>query len=414
MRLRKNSIFDQEPPKPVIEVEQKPGKRRVILLIICLSVAAIALGTWLYDVVTVDPGWYTISAETTEGNCGNEFTFSYNVGASGKNAKDEKKAVTEVYTTACKEAYDLFTWDVEQPEEGGIRYLSDHPNQVVTVDSRLYAALDLAKDNRLLYMGPVTAEYSRIFQYEEEYLAAQCDPAQNPEVMAYITELVSFVNAAEHIRLELLGNDQVTLHISEEYLTFAKENGVEAFLDLGWMKNAFVADFLADALAEKGFTQGYLVSFDGFGCYLGGEYTLSLSDRVGYDIYRPATYPVKGTTRTVSFRNYPLQENGMDTWRYFAFSNGRIASVYVDPADGICKSATDNLVCYSKSASCAEMVLSCAPLFLTEKLDESALLALAKNGTHTIWAEGKQLRYTDSTLTLAITEGNGYTQKHMQ
>ena len=414
MRLRKNPIFNQEPPKPVIEVEQKPGKRRVILLIICLSVAAIALGTWLYDVVTVDPGWYTISAETTEGNCGNEFAFSYDVGASGKNAKDEKKAVTEVYTTACKEAYDLFTWDVEQPEEGGIRYLSDHPNQVVTVDSRLYAALDLAKDNRLLYMGPVTAEYSRIFQYEEEYLAAQCDPAQNPEVMAYITELVSFVNAAEHIRLELLGNDQVTLHISEEYLTFAKENGVEAFLDLGWMKNAFVADFLADALAEKGFTQGYLVSFDGFGCYLGGEYTLSLSDRVGYEIYRPATYPVKGTTRTVSFRNYPLQENGMDTWRYFAFSNGRIASVYVDPADGICKSATDNLVCYSKSASCAEMVLSCAPLFLTEQLDESALLALAKNGTHTIWAEGKQLRYTDSALTLAITEGNGYTQKHMQ
>lgn len=414
MRLRKNPIFDQEPPKPVIEVEQKPGKRRVILLIICLSVAAIALGTWLYDVVTVDPGWYTISAETTEGNCGNEFAFSYDVGASGKNAKDEKKAVTEVYTTACKEAYDLFTWDVEQPEEGGIRHLSDHPNQVVTVDSRLYAALDLAKDNRLLYMGPVTAEYSRIFQYEEEYLAAQCDPAQNPEVMAYITELVSFVNAAEHIRLELLGNDQVTLHISEEYLAFAKENGVEAFLDLGWMKNAFVADFLADALAEKGFTQGYLVSFDGFGCYLGGEYTLSLSDRVGYDIYRPATYPVKGTTRTVSFRNYPLQENGMDTWRYFAFSNGRIASVYVDPADGICKSATDNLVCYSKSASCSEMVLSCAPLFLTEQLDESALLALAKNGTHTIWAEGKQLRYTDSTLTLTITEGNGYTQKHMQ
>lgn len=370
------------------------------------------MGTWIHNVVTVDPGWYTISAETTEGNCGSEFSFKYNVG--GSNAKDEKKAVTEAYTTACKEAYTLFTWDVETPIEGGIRYLSDHPNQVVTVDGRLYAALDLAKDNRLLYMGPVTAEYSRMFQYEEEYLAAQYDPAQNPELMAYITELIGFVNAAEHIRLELLGNDQVTLHISEEYLAFAQNNGVEAFLDFGWMKNAFVADFLADALTEKGFTQGYLVSFDGFGCYLGGEYTLSLSDRVEYDIYRPATYPVKGATRTVSFRNYPLQENGMDTWRYYAFRSGRIASVYVDPSDGTCKSATDSLSCYSKSASCAEMVLSCAPLFLTEQLDESALLALAKDGIHSIWAEGKQLRYTDSALTLTITEGNGYTQKHMQ
>ena len=100
MRLRKNPIFDQEPPKPVIEVEQKPGKRRVILLIICLTVAAVALGIWIHDLVTVDPGWYTISVETTEANSGNEFAFSYNVGATGNNAKDEKKAVTEVYTTA--------------------------------------------------------------------------------------------------------------------------------------------------------------------------------------------------------------------------------------------------------------------------------------------------------------------------
>ncbi len=414
MRLRNNPIFDQEPPKPVIEVEQKPGKRRVILLIICLAVAAVALGIWIHGLVTVESGWYTISVETTEGNCGNEFAFSYNVGAAGKNAKEEKKAVTNLYTEASKKAYQLFTWDVETPFEGGIRYLSDRPNQPVTVDGRLYEALALAKDSRLLFMGPVTAEYSRIFQYEDEYLAAQCDPAQNPEVMAYITELVGFVGSEEHIRLELLGSNQVSLYVSEAYLALARERDIENLLDFGWMRNAFVADFLADTLTEKGYTQGYLVSFDGFGCYLGGEYTLSLSDRVNYDIYRPATYQVKGPTRTVSFRNYPLQNNGLDTWRYFAFNNGRISSVYVDPADGVCKSSTDNLVCYSKGASCAEMVLACAPIFLTEELNEAALLALGAEGLQTIWAEGKELRYTESTLTLTIAEGNGYTKKHMQ
>lgn len=411
MRLRKNSIYDQEKPQPIIEVEQKPGKRRVILLIICLFVAAVALGYWIHNLVTVEPGWYTISVETTAPNCGNEFAFHYKV---GKNAKEEKKAVTKAYTQAAKEAYDLFTWDVEEPVEGGIRYLSDRPNQAITIDSRLYKALALAKDSRLLFMGPVTAEYSRMFQYDEEQMAAQCDPGQNPEVMAYVAELITFVGSQEHIRLELLENDRVTLHISQAYLDFAREHGVENLLDLGWMRNAFAADHIANALTEKGYIRGYLVSFDGFGCYLDGEYTLSLSDRVGYEIYRPATYGVTGATRTVSFRNYPLRGNGLDTWRYFAFSNGRIASVYTDPTDGICKSATDNLTCYSKSASCAEMVLSCAPLFLTEELDESALLSLAKTGIHSIWAEGKELRYTDSTLTVAITENNGYTKKHVQ
>ena len=412
MRLRRNSILDQEPPQTVIEVEQKPGKRRVILLIICLTVAVVALGYWVYNLVTVEPGWYSISVETSAPNCGDEFSFSYNV--EGNNAKDKKKAVTNAYTEAAVEAYNLFTWDVEDAKEGGIRYLSDRPNQAVTVDSRLYKALALAKDSRLLFMGPVTSEYSRMFQYDQEQQAAQCDPGQNPEVMTYITELVSFTSSEEHIRLELLGNDQVILHISQEYLAFARENEVENFLDLGWMRNAFAADYIADTLIDKGYTQGYLVSYDGFACYLDGEYTLSLSDRVGYEIYRPATYSVEGATRTVSFRNYPLQGNGLDAWRYFAFSNGRIASVYADPADGICKSATDNLVCYSKTASCAEQVLACAPLFLTETLNESALTELAAAGLHTIWAEGKELRYTDSALALTVTDGNGYTQKHIQ
>ena len=201
MRLRKNPIYDQEQPQPIIEVEQKPGKRRVILLIICLSVAAVALGYWIHNLVTVEPGWYTISVETTAPNCGNEFAFQYKVGG---NAKEEKKAVTKAYTQAAKEAYDLLTWDVEEAFEGGIRYLSDRPNQAVTIDSRLYNALALAKDSRLLFMGPVTAEYSRMFQYDEEQMAAQCDPGQNPEVMAYVAELITFVGSQEHIRLELL------------------------------------------------------------------------------------------------------------------------------------------------------------------------------------------------------------------
>lgn len=411
MRLRKNPLYDQEPVNPVIEVEQKPGKRRVILLIICLTVAVVALGYWVYNLVTVEPGWYSISADTAAPNCGSEFAFSYNV---GKNAKEEKKAVTSAYTQAVVDAYNLFTWDVEAPVEGGIRYVSDRPNQTVTVDGGLYRALAQAKDSRLLFMGPITTEYGRIFQYDEEHLAAQYDPGQNPEVMAYITELVAFTGSEDHIRLELSGNNQVKLCISQEYLAFARENGIENFLDLGWMRNAFAADFIADALVEKGYTQGYLISFDGFGCYLDGEYTLSLSDRVGYEIYRPAAYGVKGPTRTVSFRNYPLQGNGLDAWRFFAFTNGKIASVYVDPTDGVCKSSTDNLVSYSQSASCAEQALACGPLFLTETLDETALVELAAAGLHTIWAEGKELRYTDSALTLTITDGNGYTQKHIQ
>ena len=309
----------------------------------------------------------------------------------------------------------MFTWDVEEVSETGIRYVSDHPNQAVTVDPRLYKAFAQAKDSRLLYMGPVTEEYSRIFQYTEEHIASKYDPAQNPEVMAYITELMAYIGSQEHIRLELLGNNQVKLVASEAYLLFAQENGVENFLDFGWMRNAFIADFLAEALIEKGYNYGYLYSYDGFGRYLEGddtEYTLSLYDRFENEVDRPAGFNVKGPVNTATFRNYPL--TGGDSWHYFSFgSTGTIVSLYTDPTDGVCKSSTDNLTCYSQTASCAELVLSCAPLFLTETLDETALVGLAADGIYTIWAEGKELRFTEKGLILTVGEGSGYTQKHI-
>jgi hypothetical protein len=417
MRKRKNPLFDRElKPKPVIEVEEKHVKLRVVLLVICIAVALISLGYWLFGLLSVEPGWYTISVKSSQAHCGNEFTFAYYAGADGLDAKAEREAVIRIYSKASEEAYNLFTWDVEEPEEGGVRYLSDRPNQTVTVDKPLYDALSMAKDSPLMYMGPVTAEYAKIFQYTEEHLAVRYDPAQNPEVKAFITELMGYVGSRDHIRLELLGNNQVKLCISAEFLNYAQANGVEAFLDFGWMKNAFIADYLADALTEKGYTQGYLVSYDGFGRYLEGEsteYTLSLYDRFENIVDRPAAFSIKGPVNTVSFRNYPLTEG--DAWHYFSFgTTGTIASVYVDPTDGVCKSATDNLVLYSKGATCAQMVLAGAPLFLTEQLDESALLNLAVDGVNAIWAEGKEIRYTDSALILTITDGNGYTQKYMQ
>ncbi len=417
MKRRNNPLFDRElKPKKVIEVEEKHVKLRVVLLIICIAVALISLGYWLFGLLRVEPGWYTISVKSSEAHCGDQFTFAYYAGADGVNAKTEREAVIRIYSKASQEAYDLFTWDVEEPAEGGIRYLSDRPNQTVTVEEALYEALCLAKDSPFMYMGPVTAEYAKIFQYTEEHVAAKYDPAQNPEVMAFISELMGYVTSRDHIRLELLGSNQVKLCVSAEYLNYAQENGIEALLDFGWMRNAFVADYLAEALTQKGYTQGYLVSYDGFGCYLEGEateYTLSLYDRFENIVDRPAAFSVKGPVNTVAFRNYPLTEG--DVWHYFSFgTTGTIASIYVDPTDGVCRSATDNLVFYSKDASCAQMVLSGAPLFLTEQLDESALLELGMEGVHAIWAEGRELRYTDSALKLTVTDGNGYTQKRIQ
>ena len=43
---------------------------------------------------------------------------------------------------------------------------------------------------------------------------------------------------------------------------------------------------------------------------------------------------------------------------------------YLDIKDGFCKSAVNSLVSYSENKSCAEVLLSIMPLYITEELKE--------------------------------------------
>ena len=104
----------------------------------------------------------------------------------------------------------------------------------------------------------------------------------------------------------------------------------------------------------------------------------------------------------VYFRNYPL--SNADRWHYFSFANGHIASIYVDPKDGMSKSSTDNLVTYSRQATCSEMLMELAPIFMTEELDEAALDALAEREIYAVWFEGTALKHMQESLQLTGTE----------
>ncbi len=62
--------------------------------------------------------------------------------------------------------------------------------------------------------------------------------------------------------------------------------GIGSFIDFSWMRNAFIADYLAEGLAARGFGKGALTSFDGFARNLeqGGE---DFSGDPGHRLRRP-------------------------------------------------------------------------------------------------------------------------------
>ena len=386
-----------------IEISQNHKKLRWILAGVFFVVGAVALGFGLHAVFSVGQGWQTVSPSTAEMHCGASFVFQYDVGAGDEPAAAEFRNLTNVYSQAVADAYAVF--ESVDAEEGNLAYLNAHPNETVTVDKGLYEALRLFDEynSRALYLAPVYAEYARVFACDNEVAAAKQDPAQNPEVQAYIDLVMSYVKDAEQIDLQLLPDNQVNLQVSEEYLDFAKKNGIENLLDFGWMKNAFIADFLAERLISVGYTNGIITSVDGFTRNLDKrktDYSLNLADRYGDTIYQPGVLQYTGGRSFVFLRNYPL--SGSDRDNFFTFESGRIVSDRLNPETGKDEAATDNMLSWSENLSCGEILLQVYPLYTTENLSQDALNELAQQKLYALWFEDLQLHCTDASANIQL------------
>ena len=395
--------------KPVqkIELSEKNTTLRTVIAVLCLAIGIGAVMFGLMSALNTDPGWKTVEVSSSSGalNCSSDFVFSYFLGQSGVSATTEYKQLVSVYTKATEDAYRIFHESLLQDGVSNLCYLSHHVNETVRVNAALYQALELVKThgNRSLYLAPVYMEYNRIFRSESEPEAAGFDPAQNPDLLEYIRQVCAFANDPEAIDVELLGNSQVRLKLSEAYLAFAREYEITEFLDFGWMKNAFIADYLAQILTERGFTRGYLASYDGFTRNLdqrGESYSFNLFDRLGNDIFRPATISYDRPISIVYLRNYPL--SSQDRWHYYGFTGGRIVTLAIDPADGLCKSSTDNMVAYSGSHGCAEILLRLIPVYVADELQQEGIQDLMQEEIFSIWFEATKLLYNDPQLKLTL------------
>lgn len=398
-----------------VELSDANVKLRMILIVVLLAVAAVAVIVGVSSALETEAGWQRIEVQSMQKNCGDDFVLDYDFTDSGSNATAGFKKLTTLYSTACEDAFRIFSPDVQGGAYANVHDLNASPNETVTVEPALYQALALVRQyrSRSIYLGGVYAEYGRIFSAETEVEAASYDPVQNEQQRKYIAELASFAADPAMIDILLLGENQVKLQVSDAYLAFAQANEIEALIDFGWMKNAFIADYLAQVLTDNGFTDGYLASFDGFTRNLdrrGSTYSQNVFDRSGSDIYMPAVLHYAVPSAIVFLRDYPLSK--ADGWHYYAFSDGRIASMLIDPADGMDKAAVDSLLSYGQDQSCAQLLLQVAPVLIADEFSAASLQAMAAEGIYSIWCEDQRICYTDeqAVLTLQAQEGLTYTK----
>ncbi len=400
------------PPVKRIELSQDHVRGRLVTIAVLLAIAAVAIGYGFYTALNVQPGWNMVTVSSSKPNCGQDFNLMYDFSETGGNAATVNKRLRDAYTEGCERGFLLFSPDVDGEGMGNVYAVNRNINSIVQVEPELYAAfaqLERSGD-RSLFLAPVYREYERAMRMDTDAEAAIYDPNRNPDVMDYVDTLMDFIRSPEHISLELLDENTVRLSVSEAYQAFAVEYGIETYLDFGWMKNAVLADYLADTLADLGFTHGYLASYDGFTRNLdsrGGEFRFNLFDRVGNDVYAPGELVYSGPMAIVFLRNWPMVS--LDQWHYYAYTDGGITSVMVSDQTGTAQFSLPGLVGYGDT-TCADLLLQLKQVWMRETFDSQSLSALREDGIHAIWCQEGTVWYYDSDAVVnLLPTGEGMT-----
>lgn len=385
-----------------IQVSDKNRKPKLVAVVLLLALGVTLIAFAVTGFLTTSPGWETIAANATpEESCAGEFVFLYLLGDGGKAANVQQRELTDVYTQATKDAFQIF--HEEKVFGHNVAYLNQHPNEVVEVPQALYDAFALLQKyhNRGLYLAPLYREYIGMFLSDGDWNAEAYDPQKNAEQATYFAEVLVFTTDESAVKLELLDNNQVTLKVSAEYLQYAADHGITEFIDFYWMKNAFIVDYLAQQITATGYTTGTISSFDGFSRNLDTtdrEYHLNIFDRVGKDVYRAGTLNYKNVRSVVSLRNYPMSD--LSVQQYYGWEDGTFTSCHIDPADGISKSAINDLIGYSRDLTCGEILMQMYPLYVADSLDTQALQALPQKGIETVYCRDSAVITSDADITV--------------
>ncbi len=398
-------------PKPVqkVQLSEKNVGRRIVLVVLFLAIGSGFLVYGFMNFLHGETGWREISVRAgSELSCGEDFTLKYNVGAGGVSAGGEAKALSLLYTDAAVKGYRLFNIDESFDDVTNLYDINQHPNEVLTVDEFLYDALKKVSDAgcREIYLGPLYASFENLCTSNDDAIAAQFDPEQDTDAAEEAAAVAAFAQNSDDISLEFPGENQVCLHVSDEYQAYAEEMGYTAYIDFFWMKNAFLIDYLADTIRNEGYMLGIISSKDGFVRCLDetGEksYQYPLYHLSETEIQPHGTMTYQGPKSIVFFHAYPA--GGLDQYRYYQYQDGTMRTPYLGVSDGKDHTAASELIAYSGEHGCAETMLAALSDYQAESLSRESLETLTSQGIYSVWFENDEVQTTDTDLT--VTEVN--------
>lgn len=381
-------------PRPVkrVELSENNQKLRILAAVMLLLIGAIGITVGIMSLLQKETGWQRVQVTPQERSCSESFILQYHFSGTGAEATTVNNKLQTVYGEACVKAYQLFTADEEIAGVNNIYYINHHPNEEIVVDPVLYAAFEKTADTPWLYLGPVYAHYNQIIYNSSEEYVDQLDPLSNGDAAAYVLSTARYATDPEMIKLELLGDNRILLQVSQTYLAYAEGEEMEQnFIDFSYMTNAFVIDYLAEALIKENLTEGYLVSADGYTRNLDSkhQFHFNIFDRIGDTVYPAGVMTYRGPISIVYLKDYPTAESDSN----YRAKEDRYIHLFADPVDGICRTSVENLVSYSYDMGCADVLLKMLPCFVGDDF-------VIPEDVFSIWCEDELICYNDDAITV--------------
>lgn len=395
----------EEQPVQKIELQTEHIGLRAVVAAVLIVVAAVSFAAGVHRIATKSPGLTRIEPKKDSAvSCCGEFELQYELGRNGEIPTPQYKKLAARFAEINADAYRIFGAEEDAGACGNVFLLNSRPNEETEVAPELYSALELIKKHgceRLLFLAPVYEHYRALYSCTYDYEAEELDPLRSSAAGEYIGRLLSFVRDGSMISLELLGENRVRLNVGGEYMRFAADEGLDSYIDFFWLRNAFMADYMAERLNAEGYFFGLITSFDGYARHLGSvsvPLRCNISDRVGQSKYAAAQMEHKNSVNIVHFRNY--MRSGLDVFRYYEWEDGSAVTPYIDIKDGLSKGPKSDLTVYSSEYGCAELALLASRAYLADELDRAALSGLAAEGVDFVYCEDRVLLHSDPDIVL--------------
>ena len=368
--------------------------RRLILFILALAVAVGAFTFGVRGLLSADPGWTVIEADGSVGlSCADDFILRVELGAGGHDPGADRRAAISAYTKAAARAWQLFTPDSAVQETVNIWWLNTHPNMEIPVEPALYRALsDVLACGRHLYLGPLYENAAALFASQSDSEARLCDPRLDPEIAAFTAEALRYLSDPAHVTLDLLGDSRVCLRVSPEYLAFAADQGTRRYIDFSWMRDAFAADMIADALTQAGLVSFQLTSRGGWSRFAGPDaaHTVHAMDGGKLRVLGEARIPSPAAVAYLTA--FPLSRAGSA----YTYADGTVRTAFLSPSDGL-DHPTANALLLQSADTCAGLLTAALKVWIPDEIPPGFNLTdeldrLSRHGISSLVCRGADVR----------------------